>query len=57
MNCSLLHLYFCQKETTEKPVNGTGLARLVVVEQSRLDEEALEEPRFVAAMMKFYGTK
>jgi len=50
----------CQKETTEKPVNETGLARLVVVEQSHLDKEvatALEEPRFVAAMMKFYGTK
>ena len=50
----------CQKVANGEPVIESGLARLVLTEQSRMDEEvsaALGEPRFVAAMMKFYGTK
>ena len=50
----------CQKVADGEPVIGSGLACLVLTEQSRMNEEvsaALEEPRFVAAMMKFYGTK
>eukprot|EP00543_Licmophora_paradoxa_P004579 CAMPEP_0202446960 /NCGR_PEP_ID=MMETSP1360-20130828/5568_1 /ASSEMBLY_ACC=CAM_ASM_000848 /TAXON_ID=515479 /ORGANISM="Licmophora paradoxa, Strain CCMP2313" /LENGTH=64 /DNA_ID=CAMNT_0049063751 /DNA_START=134 /DNA_END=328 /DNA_ORIENTATION=+ len=48
----------CQKETMNEPTNGSGSVKLVIGELSRLDEEvglALKEPRFVAAMMRFYG--
>ena len=49
----------CKKETVIQPVNGTGVAKLVLTEQSALDEEvaqALSDPTFVAAMMKIYGS-
>lgn len=50
----------CRKEAEAPSVNRSGKAKLVIEEQTRLDEEvglALESPRFRVAMMKFYGTK
>jgi len=49
----------CRKESQVQSVNGTRLAKLVIEEQTRLDEEiglALEDSRFVLAMMKNYKT-
>jgi len=50
----------CRKEAEAQPVNGTGKDKFVIGEQTCQDEEvglALANPRFVAAMMKFYGTE